>query len=66
VSDSECGLEDEECSVVVSTLYVRSNIRYRYAKTVVYSKIANPANRTNQATFNVMLPETAFISKFFM
>ncbi|GFG33643.1 hypothetical protein Cfor_01524 [Coptotermes formosanus] len=52
--------------MVVNTLHVSSDIRHRYAKTVVYSKITNAGNTSNQATFSVTLPDTAFISGFFM
>ncbi|XP_072396150.1 inter alpha-trypsin inhibitor, heavy chain 4-like [Diabrotica undecimpunctata] len=45
---------------------IRSDISNRYAKTVVTSKVQNAANSPNEATFTVVLPEKAFISKFVM
>jgi hypothetical protein len=66
VFNPECSTAKEKCSMVVNTLHVLSDIRHRYAKTVVYSKITNAGNTTNEATFSVTLPATAFISRFFM
>ncbi|XP_057375417.1 inter-alpha-trypsin inhibitor heavy chain H4-like [Daphnia carinata] len=43
-----------------------SDIRLRYASTKVTSKVANPADKAQEATFHVVLPETAFISSFLM
>ncbi|KAJ4439313.1 hypothetical protein ANN_07435 [Periplaneta americana] len=63
VSNPECS---EKCAMVVHALSVRSDIKYRYARTVVYSKMGNPANSSNQATFSVTLPDTAFITGFFL
>ncbi|KAK4008537.1 hypothetical protein OUZ56_013671 [Daphnia magna] len=43
-----------------------SDIRLRYASTKVTSKVANPADKAQEATFHVVLPDTAFISSFLM
>ncbi|XP_069668859.1 inter-alpha-trypsin inhibitor heavy chain H4-like [Periplaneta americana] len=48
----------------IYSLHVLSNIHYRYAHTSVSSEIANPANISQEVTFNMILPETAFISGF--
>jgi len=46
---------------------IRSDIQYRYAKTVVKSYIKNPSSSISQeVTFNMVLPSTAFISNFTM
>ncbi|XP_050513789.1 inter-alpha-trypsin inhibitor heavy chain H4-like isoform X2 [Diabrotica virgifera virgifera] len=45
---------------------IRSDISNRYAKTLVTSKVENAAPNSNEATFTVVLPEKAFISKFVM
>ena len=45
---------------------IESNIRLRYASTRVTSRVANPASIAQEATFHVVLPETAFISGFLM
>lgn len=38
----------------------------RFAHTVVTSKIVNRANESREATFEVELPKTAFITNFSM
>jgi preprotein translocase subunit SecE len=43
-----------------------SDIRLRYASTKVTSKVVNPASKAQEATFHVVLPDTAFISGFLM
>ncbi|XP_046639003.1 inter-alpha-trypsin inhibitor heavy chain H4-like [Daphnia pulicaria] len=43
-----------------------SDIRLRYASTKVTSKVSNPSRKAQEATFHVVLPETAFISGFLM
>ncbi|XP_052123133.1 inter-alpha-trypsin inhibitor heavy chain H4 isoform X5 [Frankliniella occidentalis] len=50
----------------VRSLHVNSTVQYRYAHTVVSSRVANPANLSQEVTFSVVLPETAFISSFAM
>ncbi|KAJ9587861.1 hypothetical protein L9F63_018695, partial [Diploptera punctata] len=46
------------------SLHVHSDIRYRFAHTLVSSSFANPANSSREASFSVVLPDTAFISAF--
>nr|CAD7261807.1 unnamed protein product [Timema shepardi] len=50
----------------VYSLHIVSNIQYRYATTVVTSRVANRANTSQEVFFTVVLPETAFISGFLM
>lgn len=50
----------------VYQLHVESSIKYRYAHTRVTSRIANPANGSQEVVFNMLLPETAFITSFVM
>nr|CAD7446721.1 unnamed protein product [Timema bartmani] len=50
----------------VYSLHIVSNIRYRYATTVVTSRVANRANTSKEIFFTVVLPKTAFISGFLM
>nr|XP_034824155.1 inter-alpha-trypsin inhibitor heavy chain H4-like [Maniola hyperantus] len=47
-------------------LRVRSEIALRYARTAVVSNVYNPSRRPQEATFHVLLPETAFITGFTM
>jgi hypothetical protein len=48
------------------SLRVQSRIKSRYARTVVSSRLANPANKSQEIFFSMVLPETAFISGFLM
>ncbi|RZF39064.1 hypothetical protein LSTR_LSTR006601 [Laodelphax striatellus] len=50
----------------VSSLHYDTEIKHRYARTHVTSKISNPAEIGQQVHFQVTLPENAFISKFVM
>lgn len=50
----------------VYSLHVYSDIKYRYATTVVTSRVANSADKAQQIDFTVVLPENAFISGFLM
>ncbi|XP_048481772.1 inter-alpha-trypsin inhibitor heavy chain H4 isoform X3 [Plutella xylostella] len=45
---------------------VKSEVYLRYAHTAVVTRVKNPAARSQEATFRVLLPETAFISGFVM
>ncbi|XP_033745780.1 inter-alpha-trypsin inhibitor heavy chain H3-like [Pecten maximus] len=45
-------------------LHVKSDIRYRFATTVVTSKVVNPDLTARESTFDVTLPNEAFISNF--
>ncbi|XP_060559995.1 inter-alpha-trypsin inhibitor heavy chain H4-like [Ruditapes philippinarum] len=48
----------------IYSLHVRTDVQYRFATTLVTSRVANPANYTQETVFNVFLPEEAFISNF--
>lgn len=50
----------------VKSLNVISNIAYRYANTLISSRVANPADVAQEVFFSVVIPETAFISGFVM
>lgn len=50
----------------VYSFRVESHIQYRYAKTVISSRLANPAKKAQEVVFSAVLPETAFISGFNM
>ena len=61
-------LEDENKPVpapVITKIHVRSDIQYRYAKTVVETSIKNPStSKAQEVFFNMVLPDTAFTSNF--
>ncbi|KAF2881523.1 hypothetical protein ILUMI_24657 [Ignelater luminosus] len=44
--------------------HIQSNVRNRFANTTVVSKVRNLAQKSQEATFSIVLPETAFISGF--
>ena len=50
---------------VITKVHVRSDIQYRYAKTVVETSIKNPSTtKAQEVYFNMVLPDTAFTSNF--
>jgi len=51
---------------IIRSLHVTSNIKYRYATTLISSKVVNPSNVSGEAVFTVTLPDSAFISEFLM
>ncbi|NWJ02151.1 ITIH4 inhibitor, partial [Crypturellus undulatus] len=52
--------------IEIYSLRVDCRVTSRFAHTVITSKIANRANESREATFEVELPKTAFISNFSM
>ncbi|XP_021926136.1 inter-alpha-trypsin inhibitor heavy chain H3-like isoform X2 [Zootermopsis nevadensis] len=66
ISNRKCSSTNEKCNILVNNLYVLSDIKHRYARTVVYSRIENTGDTSDQALFRVTLPDTAFITKFLM
>nr|CAD7204993.1 unnamed protein product [Timema douglasi] len=65
-SNQEGVTENPAIKPDVYSLHIVSNIQYRYATTVVTSRVANRANTSQEVFFTVVLPETAFISGFLM
>ncbi|XP_065334844.1 inter-alpha-trypsin inhibitor heavy chain H4-like [Cloeon dipterum] len=47
-------------------LHIKSDIRARYAKTFVTSKVVNPSDKAQEVVYQMTIPETAFISNFTM
>ncbi|KAF2887279.1 hypothetical protein ILUMI_18894 [Ignelater luminosus] len=47
-------------------MHVKSNISNRFAHTTITSRVKNSATKSQEATFSIVLPETAFISRFCM
>ncbi|KAL3280741.1 hypothetical protein HHI36_003976 [Cryptolaemus montrouzieri] len=50
----------------ISSMNVETNVTNRFATTVVTSKVKNFDEKPQEATFSVVLPETAYISGFVM
>ncbi|NXA45177.1 ITIH4 inhibitor, partial [Nothocercus julius] len=52
--------------IEIYSLHVDCKVTSRFAHTAITSKIVNRANESREATFEVELPKTAFISNFSM
>ncbi|NXI09677.1 ITIH4 inhibitor, partial [Irena cyanogastra] len=52
--------------IEIYSLHVDCKVTSRFAHTVITSKIVNQANESQEATFEVELPKTAFIANFSM
>ncbi|XP_045167329.2 inter-alpha-trypsin inhibitor heavy chain H3-like [Mercenaria mercenaria] len=48
----------------IYSLHIRTDIQFRFATTLVTSRVANPANYSQETVFDVILPDEAFISNF--
>lgn len=62
--DLDINLVDHHVGPKIYYLHIKSDIRYRFATTLVTSKIVNPSNQAHQTTFEVTLPNEAFITNF--
>ncbi|CAH1399827.1 unnamed protein product [Nezara viridula] len=51
---------------IIKSLKVNCDIKYKYATTLVSSRILNPANVSQEVHFTVTLPQEAFITRFVM
>ena len=65
-STPDPGFQITRTDPYIHSFVVHSDIRFRYSRTRVQSVIVNPMTRSYEATFNITLPEKAFISKFSM
>ncbi|XP_041375607.1 inter-alpha-trypsin inhibitor heavy chain H3-like [Gigantopelta aegis] len=54
------------CQMTIRSLNIRSDIRYRFATTLVSSTLFNDHAQAHEAVFEVTLPKEAFISNFSM
>ncbi|XP_045166399.2 inter-alpha-trypsin inhibitor heavy chain H3-like [Mercenaria mercenaria] len=57
-------LGQADVSPRVYSLHIRTDIQFRFATTLVTSRVANPANYSQETVFDVILPQEAFISNF--
>ncbi|XP_051483171.1 inter-alpha-trypsin inhibitor heavy chain H4 isoform X1 [Apus apus] len=53
-------------AIEIYSLHVDCKVTSRFAHTIITSKIVNRANESKEATFEVELPKTAFITNFSM
>ncbi|XP_045450405.1 inter-alpha-trypsin inhibitor heavy chain H4-like [Melitaea cinxia] len=58
--------EEPGAPIKLTQMRVHSEVSLRYAVTAVVTHVRNPSHRSQEATFHVLLPETAFISEFVM
>ncbi|XP_030357511.1 inter-alpha-trypsin inhibitor heavy chain H4-like isoform X2 [Strigops habroptila] len=57
---------DGKHAIEIYSLHVDCKVTSRFAHTLITSKIVNRANESREATFEVELPKTAFITNFSM
>uniref|UniRef100_A0A803W977 Inter-alpha-trypsin inhibitor heavy chain 4 n=1 Tax=Ficedula albicollis TaxID=59894 RepID=A0A803W977_FICAL len=57
---------DQKPAIEIYSFHVDCKVTSRFAHTVVTSRIINRANESREATFEVELPKTAFITNFSM
>ena len=50
----------------ITKLHIRSDISLRYARTMVSTRMRNPSSSSQEMTYSINLPDTAFISNFSM
>ncbi|XP_022126662.2 inter-alpha-trypsin inhibitor heavy chain H4 isoform X2 [Pieris rapae] len=62
----EMTTEEPNIPIKITEMRVHSEIALRYASTAVVTTVRNPAKRSQEAVFRMLLPETAFISGFIM
>ncbi|XP_060566448.1 inter-alpha-trypsin inhibitor heavy chain H3-like [Ruditapes philippinarum] len=48
----------------IYSINIKTDIQFRFATTLISSRVANPANYSQETLFDVILPEEAFISNF--
>ncbi|XP_050352920.1 inter-alpha-trypsin inhibitor heavy chain H4-like [Nymphalis io] len=58
--------EEPNAPIKLTKMQVNSEVSLRYAHTAIVTHVRNPSRSSQQATFHVLLPETAFISGFVM
>ncbi|KAM4894101.1 inter-alpha-trypsin inhibitor heavy chain H4 [Sylvia borin] len=57
---------DQKTDIEIYSLHVDCKVTSRFAHTVITSRIVNRANESREATFEVEIPKTAFITNFSM
>ena len=63
---AEMATEEPNAPIKLTEMLVQSEVSLRYAHTAVVTHVRNPASRSQQASFHVLLPDTAFITGFVM
>lgn len=63
-NDSSTPTGQKKYHRLAHSLHVQTDIRYRYATTLVTSQVRNSEEEAREVFLSVILPETAFISRF--
>ncbi|XP_018606723.1 inter-alpha-trypsin inhibitor heavy chain H4-like isoform X2 [Scleropages formosus] len=58
--------EQKDHGIDIYSFHIKSEVRSRYAMTVITSRVANLANESREVNFHVEMPKHAFISNFSM
>uniref|UniRef100_A0A8C9T8H5 Inter-alpha-trypsin inhibitor heavy chain 3b, tandem duplicate 2 n=1 Tax=Scleropages formosus TaxID=113540 RepID=A0A8C9T8H5_SCLFO len=56
----------QDHGIDIYSFHIKSEVRSRYAMTVITSRVANLANESREVNFHVEMPKHAFISNFSM
>ncbi|CAH2240464.1 jg6266 [Pararge aegeria aegeria] len=64
--DDDITDDDPTAPMKMTHMRVRSEIAMRYVRTAIICNVHNPRRKSQEATFNLLLPDTAFISGFTM
>jgi hypothetical protein len=52
--------DDNDSAAVITEFHVRSDIQFRYARTIAESYVKNPDSVAREVTFEIVLPDSAF------
>lgn len=64
LSDIPEPVSTDSAAPEVYSLHVRSDVKYRYATTLVTSRVVNRGHKAAEVAFQFVLPENAFVSGF--
>lgn len=65
-NEDESAKPPPERPPIITQFHVRSDIQFRYAKTMAESYVKNPNNIASEVAFELVLPDDAFVSNFSM
>ncbi len=65
-TEEEAAPADPNAKPVISQFLVRSDVQFRYARTLLQSYVKNPASVAQKVTFSLVMPDKAFVSNFSM
>ncbi|KAL3853654.1 hypothetical protein ACJMK2_017184 [Sinanodonta woodiana] len=56
--------QDESTKPRIYSLHIMSDIKFRFATTLVTSRVVNPGKNSKEAVFDIILPNEAYIANF--